>query len=140
MSWQNARTCMRSRFHTKYQCNTLSLFIPLGPASLLSFRQLLYYFFSRLPPSSFIPRPARRLSTLGIPDMISMKPCSSGHALPCPIPAPPLFKLLSHVGHCQVSSELNGALSCVAQHSGRENSFFTGGTTSISGAKHGLFH
>lgn len=45
-------------------------------------------------------------------------------------------------GRCQVSGgELNGAPSrAAAQPGGRGKSFFTGGTTSISAAKRGLFH
>lgn len=43
---------------------------------------LLYDSSSTLSPSSLIPRSLTLLFTLGFPDMISMKTCSSGHALP----------------------------------------------------------
>lgn len=43
---------------------------------------LLYYFSSSLSLSTLFPRSVRLLFTLGFPDMISMKPCSSGLALP----------------------------------------------------------
>lgn len=113
--------------------------LPVSPPFFF-FICLLYYFCSSLSLSSPIPRSVRLLFTLEFPDMISMKTCSSGHALPV-LPSTLIVLSCSHTGgHCQVSSELNGALSCVARHSGRENSFFTGGTTSISAAKRRLFH
>lgn len=55
---------------------------PPSLSSLALFIYLLYYFSSSLSLSSLIPRSVRLLFTLGFPDMISMKTCSSGHALP----------------------------------------------------------
>lgn len=73
--------------------------------------------------------------------MISMKTCSSGHAL-LVLPRALIVKAALTWGHSQVSSELNGGLSCVSlpQHSEGERSFFTEGTTSISAAKRWMFH
>lgn len=55
---------------------------PPSLSSLALFIYLLYYFSASLSLSSLIPRSVRLLFTLGFPDMISMKTCSSGHALP----------------------------------------------------------
>lgn len=95
MSWQigkNACTCMHAHTkdftHKHCHSNTLSLLIyprwlslHLAPP-LYFFICLLYYSSSSLSLSSLIPRSVRLLFTLGFPDMISMKTCSSSHALP----------------------------------------------------------
>lgn len=140
---QHARTCIHrkavSLTHIKpvYLSHLLSLYLP--SRSCTSAHMLRYLFHS-----SHFPRSARPLLTLGFSDMISVKVL---HWWPCSAPSYPaalLFKAAlrrgRRGGHCQVSGELNGALSRATQRSGRGNSFFTGGTTSISAAKRGLFH
>lgn len=87
-----AGTCRTTFLHTNTvtQIHWGYLSIPAGlPCiSILLSTVVLTYFLS-------LTRSVRPLFTLGFPDMISMKTCSSGHALPV-VPAPSLLKLLSH--------------------------------------------